>query len=262
MDKASTLDTPGSPVHQVIERGSALPYYAQLAAILRSGIEAGQWRPGDALPSEAELGATYGLSRTAVRQALSELVLEGLVQREKGRGTFVRQTAVADLVVQELRGFLDEMEGRGRRVDTLVLRQEVVPVPPNVVALLGVAPDSEVLAIDRLRSVGGEAVVAVRTHLPLPRFAELVGLDLGGQSLYRLLARKYGLQPTVGRRRIQAIAADEEQAGLLGVEVGAPLLEVTALGLDQQARPFEHFVAWYRGDRTSFEIVATAGTPT
>jgi GntR family transcriptional regulator len=243
--------------HQVIERGSVLPYYAQLAAILRSGIEAGQWPPGEALPSEAELGSTYGLSRTAVRQALSELVLEGLVQREKGRGTFVREVAVADLVVQEMRGFLDEMEGRGRRVDTLVLRQEVVSVPPNAAPLLGVPKNSDVLAIDRLRSVSGEVVVAVRTHLPLPRFADLVDTNLTGQSLYRLLARTHGVRPTVGRRRIQAIAADDEQAGLLGVEVGAPLLEVNAVGLDQHAHPFEHFVAWYRGDRTSFEIVAT-----
>jgi GntR family transcriptional regulator len=244
-------------LHQVIERGSVLPYYAQLAAILRAGLDAGEWKPGEALPSEAELGSTYGLSRTAVRQALSELVLEGLVQREKGRGTFVREVAVADLVVQEMRGFLDEMEGRGRRVDTLVLRQEVVAVPPNVASSLSVPKTSEVLAIDRLRSIAGEPVVAVRTHLPLPRFAELVDTHLTGQSLYRLLARKHGVQPTVGRRRIQAIAADDEQAGLLDIEVGAPLLEITAVGLDQDARPFEHFVAWYRGDRTSFEIVAT-----
>ena len=244
-------------MQQVIERGSALPYYAQLAAILRAGIEDGRWKPGDALPSEAELGATYGLSRTAVRQALSELVLEGLVQREKGRGTFVRQPAVADLVVQELRGFLDEMESRGRRVDTLVLRKEVVRVPPPVAPLLDVAASSDVLEIDRLRSVGGEPVVAVRTYLPLPRFSALVDADLGGQSLYRLIADE-GVRPSVGRRRIQAVPADEEQAGLLGVDVGAPLLEVSAVGIDEGGAPFEHFVAWYRGDRTSFDIVASA----
>ena len=244
-------------MQQVIERGSALPYYAQLAAILRTGIDEGQWAPGDALPSEAELGTTYGLSRPAVRQALSELVLEGRVVREKGRGTFVRQPAVADLVVQELRGFLDEMESRGRRVDTLVLRREVVRVPPPVAPLLDVPRSSDVLEIDRLRSVGGEAVVAVRTYLPLPRFAAFVDVDLGGASLYRLMGDA-GVRPSVGRRRIQAIAADEEQAGLLGVDVGAPLLEVSAVGIDDSGVPFEHFVAWYRGDRISFDIVATA----
>lgn len=243
-------------MQQVIERSSPLPYYAQLAAILRSGIEDGRWAPGESLPSEAELGLTYGLSRTAVRQALSELVLEGLVQREKGRGTFVRHTAVADLVVQEMKGFLDEMESRGRRVDTLVLHQEEMPVPPPVAPLLGVARGTRVVAIDRLRSVGGEPVVAVRTYLPLPRFAGLIDADLNQASLYRLLAKDYGVVPTIGRRRIQAVAADDEQADLLGIAVGAPLLEVTAVGLDSDGEPFEHFVAWYRGDRTSFEIVA------
>jgi GntR family transcriptional regulator len=243
-------------LHQVIERSSPLPYYAQLAAILRGGIEDGRWRAGESLPSEAELGHTYGLSRTAVRQALSELVLEGLVQREKGRGTFVRHTAVADLVVQEMKGFLDEMESRGRRVDTLVLHQEEMPVPPPVAPLLGVARGTRVLAIDRLRSVGGEPVVAVRTYLPLPRFEGLIDADLNQASLYRLLAKDHGVVPTVGRRRIQAVAADDEQASLLGIKVGAPVLEVTAVGLDSDGQPFEHFVAWYRGDRTSFEIVA------
>lgn len=247
-------------MHQVIERGSALPFYAQLAGILRSAIEDGEWAPGESLPSEAELGSSYGLSRTAVRQALSQLVLEGLVQREQGRGTFVRQAAVADLVVQELRGFLDEMESRGRRVDTLVLGQAVITAPPSVAPLLGLDRDTTVLAIDRLRSVGGEPVVAVRTHLPLPRFADIADADLSRESLYRLLAKNHGLTPKVGRRRIQAVAADDDQAGLLGLEVGAPILEVTALGLDDNAEPFEHFVAWYRGDRTSFEIVATGGS--
>lgn len=245
--------------HQAIERGSAMPFYAQLATILRDGIEAGTWGPGDALPSEAELCATFDLSRAAVRQALSELVLEGLVQREKGRGTFVRHPSVADIVVQELRGFTDELEGRGRRVDTLVLRQEVVHVPGTVAAALGMRRTGEALAVDRLRSIGGEPVVAARTHLPLPRFEALVDADLSRVSLYRVLADEFGVRPTVGRRRVQAVAADDEQAELLGIDVGAPVLEVTGTGLDADGTPFEHFVAWYRGDRTSFEIVA--GTP-
>jgi DNA-binding GntR family transcriptional regulator len=58
------------------------------------------------------------------------------------------------------------------------------------------------------------------------------------------------------------VAADDDQADLLGVAVGAPLLEVTAVGLDEHAQPFEHFVAWYRGDRTAFEIVASAASGT
>ena len=242
----------------VIERSSPLPYYAQLAAILRDGIDGGRWRPGDALPSEPELCHRYGLSRTAVRQALGELVVEGLVRREKGRGTFVRHPAVANLVVQELRGFLDEIESAGRRVDTLVLRQEVVPVPPAVATALGVARRGDVLAIDRIRSVGGEPVVAVRTHLPVPRFADLVDADLQRHGLYRTLAARHGVDPVVGHRRVQAVAADHEQASLLGLQPGAPVLEVTGVGVDATGDPFEHFVAWYRGDRTALDIVATS----
>src|SRR3954463_4592010 len=89
-----------------IAKGPRLPYYAQLAAILRKAISDGDWPPGFALPSEADLCSMFGLSRTAVRQALAELSAEGLVHKEKGRGSFVRGPR-AGFVVQELRGFFE-----------------------------------------------------------------------------------------------------------------------------------------------------------
>src|ERR1041384_5940510 len=104
----------------LIHRGAPTPYYAQLAEILRDQIARGVVHPGDPLPAESELCATYGLSRTVVRQALDELVAEGLVQKEKGRGTFVSRPKLADLVVQELRGFADEMGDRGHDVGTRI----------------------------------------------------------------------------------------------------------------------------------------------
>src|SRR5688500_2905478 len=102
----------------LIKREAPLPFYAQLADLLREKIAEGSYRPGDSLPSEAELGAAYGLSRTAIRQALSLLVAEGLVQKEKGRGSFVRQSPLADFVVQEIRGFYEEMSEKNHSVTT------------------------------------------------------------------------------------------------------------------------------------------------
>lgn len=237
-----------------IRRDGPLPYYAQLADILRAEIGAGRWEPGAALPSEGQLQSRYGLSRTAVRQALGMLVSEGLVQKEKGRGTFVRRLPVADFVVQELRGFYDEMTDRGHAVSTRILAQKVTPLSPAVAGELELKMGSRALRLFRVRSVDGVAICEVETFLPLPRFDRLVEMDLGSRSLYSVLANDFGVAPTGGRRHIQSAAADEDTALNLGIDPGDPLLEVNAVNVDQNGTPFEFFRALYRGDSTRFEL--------
>ena len=97
-----------------IDRSSHVPYYLQLKGALVEGIESGDWKSGDLIPSEAELGQTFGVSRTVVRQALNELSFEGLVVRQKGKGTFVAQPKIASRgLVQSLEGFYGDMAERG-----------------------------------------------------------------------------------------------------------------------------------------------------
>lgn len=237
-----------------IRRRAPMPYYVQLAEVLRDNIARGQWHPGEALPAEADLCAFFGVSRTVVRQALNELVADGLVHKEKGRGTFVSRPKIAALVVQELRGFTDDMAARGQLVATEILTQEIVPVPPQVAPELGVSMRSEVVLLERVRRVDGEAIVKVETYLPVPRFAALVQTDLTDRSLYHVMVEEYGVFAQGGQRRIEAVAAGAETAELLDMEPRAPVLALTATTLDQDGTPFEHFRALYRGDRTSFDV--------
>ena len=237
-----------------IRKHGAVPYYAQLADLFRKAIVSGQWEPGRPLPSEQVIGEYFGLSRTAVRQALAELSAEGLVRKEKGRGSFVRGPRRTEFVVQELRGFFDEMSEQGKAVTTDVLLLEPTVAPPEEAALLGIATGSEVVQLDRLRRVDGEPICLARTLLPLPRFAGLAGQDLSGQSLYDVLRASFGVEPRTGWRTVEATAADRATARLLGVRAGSPLLMLTSLNVDATGQPFEHFTAWYRADRTSFRI--------
>ena len=237
-----------------IRRRAAVPYYAQLADVLRDNIARGQWHPGEALPAEADLCTFFGVSRTVVRQALNELVADGLVHKEKGRGTFVSRPKIADLVVQELRGFADEMAERGRLIETEILEQEISPVPPQVAPSLGVSMRSEVVHLTRVRRVDGEPIVKVDTYLPVPRFASLADMDLADRSLYHVMVEEFGVFAQGGTRRIEAVAAGAETAELLELEPRAPVLALTATTLDQDGAPFEHFRALYRGDRTSFDV--------
>ena len=237
-----------------IRRSGALPYYAQLAELFRTAIGDGSWEPGRALPSEAVICGFFGISRTAVRQALGELAAEGLVRKEKGRGSFVRGPRRAELVVQELRGFFDEMSELGRVVTTEVQVLEVVVAPAEDAALLGVPTGSKVVRLDRLRRVDAEAVCLARTMLPFPRFAGLVGQDLSSSSLYEVLATAYDVQPRSGSRLVEAVGADRVTAAALGIRTGAPMLRLTAVNVDQTGQPFESFTAHYRADRTGFRI--------
>ena len=237
-----------------ILRNDPLPYYAQLANILRDEIDAGRWEPGQLIPSEADLGEFFGISRTVVRQALDVLVSEGLVQKEKGRGTFVTRRKIAEFVVQEMRGFHEEMTGRGRRVDTAVLRQTVVEVPPDLAPNLEVPVGSEVVLLERLRSVDGEPVLHVHTYLPHPRFARIASADLTGRSLYTTIESLYGIRPHGGVRSIEAETADASLAKMLGINRGSPVLRLDAINLDPDGKPFELYRARYRGDQTTFQI--------
>lgn len=243
-----------------IRKSDPMPYYAQLAVILTREIEEGRRKPGDLLPSEAELCETYGISRTAVRQALDQLVQDGLLQKEKGRRTLVRNPTAGASLVQELRGFFDEMTRRGEEVHTDILGQTVVPAPPSVAEELQLGSGDDVLRLDRIRRIGEEPIVFVRTYLPAPRFTELVDRDMHESSLYHLLAEDYGVVATSGRRRFEAMAADEDIAELVSVEPGTAMMKVTAVNFDQHEVPFEYFLAWYRGDRTTFDVLVEPST--
>lgn len=245
-----------------IQKSHPLPYYAQLAEILRDEIRSGQLTPGDLLPSESELGEAHGISRTAVRQALDLLVGEGLVHKEKGRGTFVASPKVNEFVVQEMRGFFEEMTRRGETVETQLLTADIRVVPPYAVAPLEVDSSDEVVFIERIRLVNDTPMVAVRTYLPAARFAALLDHDLVHASLYDVLRSEFAIRAGGGHRRFEAEAASADLARYLGLATGDPILKLTATNLDGDGRPFEHFIACYVADRTSFDVeVGAEGGP-
>ena len=256
-----TVTQPASVTLPVIaiRKSSALPYYAQLAAILRDAIVDGLLPPGAGLPSEAALGEAYQLSRTAVRQALGELAAEGLVRKEKGRGTFVRGPRRADLVVQEMRGFYDELTERGHTIDTEVLSLLEAPSSADEATLLNVPTGTPVLRIERLRYADDAPIALAQTVLVAARFPGLADHDLRTDSLYRVLRESYGVTVCGGHRMIEAVSADRPSARHLGVRPGSPLLKLSSINNDGSQEPFELFTAWYRADRTTFQITVTPG---
>jgi GntR family transcriptional regulator len=237
-----------------VDRESPIPYYAQLKDGLRAQIESGNWRPGDLLPGEAELCRQFDVSRTVVRQALKELTYEGLVVRRKGKGTFVASPKFTESHIQELSGFFKDMLDLGHTPFSQVLRQEIIPADPVVAERLGLKTGAPVVQIDRLRFVEDDPLVLVTTYLPYQLCPQLVEADLTHRSLYEFLETVCGLKLARGRRTIEAVAADEYQAGLLRIEPGAPLILLDSVSYLEDDTPIEYYKALHRGDRSRFEV--------
>ncbi len=243
------------PVEANIDRGSHVPYYLQLKVALTEGIEQGDWGPGDLIPSESELGKSYGVSRTVVRQALNEMTYEGLVVRQKGKGTFVRQPKISSRsLVQSLEGYYSDMAERGVPVMNQVLEQILEPADLDVASNLELEAMAPVIKLVRLRFVDDEPIVLVVSHLPYEMCREVVKADLEHGSLYAFLEEQCGLTIGRGWRRIEAIAADEQAAAHLDVDIGSPLIRLKSVSYTPEGTPLEYFDALFRGDRSRFEV--------
>ncbi|WP_210651585.1 GntR family transcriptional regulator [Nocardioides sp. SYSU D00065] len=237
-----------------IDRTSPLPFYYQLKELLAAEIRHSALPAGSRLPGDRELCETYGLSRTVVRQALSELELEGLIERIKGRGTFVASPKTAEGLVQSLTGLYEDVAARGGHLRSVVHRLDLVPASDPISRDLDLAPGTPVIAIERLRLVDDKPWVYTITHLPYDLAPGLLNEDLSEQSLYRLLEDEYQVRLARGRRSVEASTANLHLSEELGIPVGAPVLVLRSISVDERDRPVETFVAFHRGDSSRFEV--------
>jgi GntR family transcriptional regulator len=237
-----------------LDRASPVPLHVQLQQALKAQIEEGAWGAGGLVPGEPELCQAYGVSRTTVRQALNELAREGLVRRERGRGTFVTPPKLAASAVQRLSGFFEDMITQGFPPASEVLAQRVVAASESVATRLSLAPGAPVIEIERLRFAGEEPVVLTTTYLPHELCAGLENAELRNRSLYEYLESEFGLTLARGRRTIEAVAASARQSRLLRVRKGAPLILLQSESYLEDGRPLEYYFAYHRGDRSRFEV--------
>jgi GntR family transcriptional regulator len=238
---------------RAIDLTNPTPYYAQLASILRATIATQQWKPGHQLPSEAELEQTYGVSRTVVRQALNVLAAEGLVYRRKGKGSFVAERKYTPALFETLASFYDEMAARGHPPVSKILTLQRQPASGEVAAALRMADGAAVIKLRRLRFVENVPVVLSTSHLPYDLCPSLIEEDLSRKSLYKFLETAYGLEIATGTRRIEAVAAGKDDARMLEIKLGAPLLVVRSTTCLRDGRPIDFSISKHRADRTQFE---------
>jgi DNA-binding GntR family transcriptional regulator len=231
-----------------LDRVSKLPLYQQLYEILRVRIADLEWQPGQMIPSEPELMATYGVSRITLRQVLDMLVRDGLIVREQGRGSFVARPTLEKGMVR-IFSFTEDMRQRGLAPRTIVLAAELIPATAEVAASLGVELGEEMVRLERLRLAEDEPLAIEESHL-VHRFCPgLLQFDFAVESLREVMARAYGVRWSRAHQTIRAILASEAEAALLGVQPNAALLYIERVSYSQGSTPSEFLRVRYRGDR-------------
>jgi GntR family transcriptional regulator len=241
----------GSRDMSAILRKSPLPRYYQLKEVMREKIRAGEWRPGDLIPSERELGEQYGISRMTARQAITELVNEGLFYREQGRGTFVSRHKITQQLIR-LTGFTEDMQTRGQRPSTKVLSASMCPADETTAEHLAVKPGLQICVIHRLRLADGEPLAVERSHISFIGCEQLLEEDLEQNSLYRLLDVKYGLPPIEADQELEAGLASSEDAQLLKIPAASPVLYTRRTTYTERHQPIEYAKSVYCGNKYTF----------
>jgi GntR family transcriptional regulator len=236
-----------------VDRTSPLPLHYQLKQVLLDKINNNEWKIGELIPSEQELQEKYGLSRTTVRQALMDLVYEGQLIRERGRGTFV---ALPKMVhsPEERRGLTQFLNEQGIKSGWKILDQKWVNITSEVAERLHVPAKSQVYRIRRLRLANNEPIGAHTAYVPSP-FAELIDHDAlkeGESTLY--LRNVAQIKNSRAYRSIEAIAATENDAKSLSIIVGSPVLQIERVSIAADGTPIEFLQARYRGDRFKYQI--------
>ncbi|HEU4671774.1 MAG TPA: GntR family transcriptional regulator [Candidatus Limnocylindrales bacterium] len=226
------------------------PHYRQIEQALRARIAT--LAPGERLPSDAELCAQFGVSRMTARNAMERLAVDGLIRREPGRGSFVAARP-AHRRANRLMTFTREMLRAGRRPTSRLLARSVRPSTPAEAASLGIPPAEPVVEVRRLRLADGEPI-AIETAVLVAACADAVlAADLAQGSLHETLARA-GFVLHRGSGTITAAAASAEDAMLLGIAAGAPLLIERRVIVDGHGRRIEATESRYVADRYGLEV--------
>jgi GntR family transcriptional regulator len=237
-----------------LERSNPLPLYYQLKEVLKQQIRAGHLAPHTAIPSEPELVNSYHVSRATVRQALSELVHEGLLYRQHGKGTFVCEPRVQQ-TLSELISFSEEMQRRAKRPGGLLIVSELVRGSENVREQLQLTDSEQAIRLERVRTADGVPVAYEIDYLPYPRAASIYQRagEVAEGSLYGLMTTE-GFRPYIAEQRVHGDRASAREAELLRTEAGHPGLRLICTTFDQTGSPIEYTEAFYPGSRYEFRV--------
>ena len=242
-----------------LNKNIPIPLYYQLKKQLLTLIENAELKEGELLPPENDLCEALNVSRPTIRQAFTELVNEGYLNRYKGKGTFVSTPRVNDRFFSKLETFHDEMVEKGLHPQTQVLKLEKIDGPHEANERLDIPLSSPLIYLSRVRSVDTVPLVYVETFLPYEPYEKLMRVDFTAHSLYDSLEKLYHVRVNRVRREFVAVNAHQSDAELLHITRNKAISLVKTVaysgtGSGGASGPVEFSIARYRGDLNKFSV--------
>lgn len=231
-----------------MDRSSPMPLWAQLLAALKQRIENGEFR--DRFPTDKELIATYGVSRQTVREAIRRLEVDGMLTRQRGRGTTLLKTEFSQSL-GTLYSLFQAIEATGVKQTSIVLSKETVK-DPAVAKELRLELDTELFFLKRIRLANDVPLAIDRAYLPLNFTQALLEVNFEHTSLYDELAKRSNILPTSGEEHITPVIPSKAERELLQISAKVGAFAIKRISY-LNATPLEWRHTIIRGDRYSFE---------
>ena len=235
-----------------IDRSSPLPLYSQLKAILLERLRQ-EWQPGQLIPGESALENAYGLSRITVRQALAELVNDGYLYRQRGRGTFVRHQKFTHDPARRL-ALTDTMRQQGVTPGWRVLGSGPCEATDGLAHMLGIGTGSSIFILKRLRLVDEEVIGYHVAYVPGAQAEHIDPEALDREGSLHYLRHVPGMAGSKAHRTLEAQGASEVVARHLGIQADDPVLHIERVTVAADGSPIELLSAAYRGDRFRYTL--------
>ena len=232
--------------------GNQPPIYLQIRELVRTKIEEGEYAPGTAIPSEAELAEQYGINRQTVRNAIDTLVNEGLLRRVPGKGVYVLGRKMGRNL-DELQGFTQTMLDEHLTPSTKVISKLIRKARDKYSLMFGIQPEDDIYYIKRLCCVNNEPVSLEEIYIPRYIVPKMEGIDLSIFSVYEVYDF-YGIKLECARQTLDLVHLEQNDANMLGIDVKLPVMLFECTTYDDRRRIIEFNRNYVRGDKCSFSV--------
>lgn len=240
---------------KIVDPANPIPKYLQISAWLKELIQTGRYQEGEKLPSEIELSKMCGVNRNTLRQAMSELVSEGFLRKEKGTGTFVSSTTPVVLKhrLRHISSFRDDLSEAGMTEKSIILSKGIEDAKEHIAKALILGSSNKVIVVRRLRIGNDFPLIYEETYLPNTMFENILDMDLTG-SMYKLFSERFNIVLARSEQRFRAVNLKGKIAAYLGLPEHAAGLYMESITFNENNIPIEMLCAYYRGDKYIFEV--------
>ncbi|MBP1992138.1 GntR family transcriptional regulator [Paenibacillus eucommiae] len=233
----------------IIDKFGPEPLYVQVQNWIQTKIANGDWKPKEKLPAEADLAVSLSISRGTVKQALKNLVDEGILVQIHGKGTFVVGKQIESSLAERLVSIAETMYENERDFTTSVLDVQLVEANAQIKVSLKLEPDEKIYAIQRLRFLEGTPVVFLENYLSARKFPNLDRFDFSKNTLFSIIENDYKVVIDWGKRSFVAKSADDRTADMLQIEKGTPVIFLEQVIYSEADMPIECSRIWIRSDQ-------------